>query len=92
MFEKIFGKTIEEGQISYITLSKALKFIATVDQVTVDATVETAKEYIEFERQLNEVIPVPVHCPCELLPFEEMVDTDFVIYARKHSRGDYKKS
>ena len=81
MFEKIFGKTIEEGQISYITLSKALKFIATVDQVTVDATIETAKEYIEFERQLNEVgnmfenIPVPVHCPCKLLPL-----------------GDYKKS
>lgn len=81
MFEKIFGKTIEEGQISYITLSKALKFIATVDQVTVDATVETAKEYIEFERQLNEVgnmfenIPVPVHCSCKLLPL-----------------GDYKKS
>ena len=79
-----------EEAISYTTLSKALKFMATAGRATVDTVVETAKSFIEFERQMNEVgnmfenVPAPVHCPCRLLPFEEMANTDFVIPITKN--------
>lgn len=76
--------------ISYTTLSEVLKFMATAAYATMNTASETAKSFIEFERQLNAVggmfenIPAPVHCPCELLPFEEMVDTGFLIPITKN--------
>ena len=79
-----------ERVIPYVTLSKALEFMGTVGRATVDAAIETAKNSIEFERKMNEVgnmfenVPAPVHCPCRLSPFEEMVDTEFIIPISKN--------
>ena len=64
-------------------------FTCTISEVTMECGEKAIKKYKEFNAQMNEVHKLVkesyhVQCPCELLPFEEMVDTDFVIPITKN--------